>query len=170
MIEIAGKKTTATIVWPAYPQDEGLEIIRIDGTLRRNAGVSWADTVTVRKADVKKATRINLAPTVPIRFGSDFNDYVKRQIEGKPVTRGDAITVPVLGEALQMIVVSTQPTKIVLVGQGTEVVVRSEPAKEIGAPATTYEDIGGLKNELQKIREMIELPHETSRALQPHRD
>ncbi len=158
VVEIIGKKTTAAVVWPAYPQDETLDIIRIDGTLRRNAGVSLEDTVTIRKAEVRKATRINLAPTVPIRFGSDFNDYVRRQIEGKPVTRGDAITVPVLGEALQMIVVSTQPTQIVVVDQGTEVVVRSEPAKEIGAPAITYEDIGGLKNELQKIREMIELP------------
>lgn len=158
VIEIAGKKTTAAIVWPAYPQDEGLDIIRIDGTLRRNTGVSLEDAVTLRKADVKKATRINLAPTVPIRFGSDFNDYVKRQIEGKPVTRGDTVTVPVLGEALQMVVVSTQPAQIVVVGQDTEVVVRSEPAKEIGVPAITYEDIGGLKNELQKIREMIELP------------
>ncbi len=158
ILEIVGKKTTAAIVWPAYPQDESLDVIRIDGTIRRNAGVSLEDMITVRKAATKKGTRVNLAPTVPIRFGADFNDYVKRQIEGKPVTRGDAITVPVLGEALQMIIISTQPAGIVVISEDTEVVVRTEPAKETSMPSITYEDVGGLKNELQKIREMIELP------------
>jgi len=158
VVEIAGKKTTAAVVWPAYPQDEGLGIIRIDGTLRRNAGVSLEEAVTIGKAEVRRATRVNLAPLVPIRFGSDFNEYVKRQVEGKPLTRGDTVTVPVLGEALQMVVISTQPSQTVVVDRDTEIVVRSEPAKEVGVPAVTYEDIGGLKNELQKIREMIELP------------
>jgi transitional endoplasmic reticulum ATPase len=158
IVELTGKKTTAAVVWPIYPADEGLGIIRIDGTLRRNAGTSLEETVRVRKADVHPATRVNLAPTVPIRFRSDFNEYVKRQLEGKPVTRGDAITIPVLGEALQMMVISTQPSQIVVIGRATQILIRTEPVKEISAPAVTYEDIGGLRNELQKIREMIELP------------
>jgi transitional endoplasmic reticulum ATPase len=158
IVEITGKKTTAALVWPTYPSDEGRGIIRIDGTLRRNAGSSLEETVRVRKADVRPATRVNLAPTVPIRFRSDFNEYVKRQLEGKPLTRGDAITIPVLGEALQMIVIAVQPAQIVVVGRNTQIQIRNEPVKEISAPAITYEDIGGLKNELQKIREMIELP------------
>jgi transitional endoplasmic reticulum ATPase len=158
IVEITGKKTTAAVVWPIYPSDEGLGIIRIDGALRRNAGSSLEEMVQVRKADVRPASRVNLAPTVPIRFRADFNEYVKRHLEGKPLTRGDAITIPVLGEALQMRVISTQPPQIVVVGRNTQILIRNEPVKEISAPTVTYEDIGGLKNELQKIREMIELP------------
>lgn len=159
IIEINGMKTSAGIVWPAYPQDEGLGIIRIDGTIRRNTGVSLEDTVTIKKADVRRCVRINIAPTVTIRFGSDFNDYVKRHIEGKPLTRGDTVTVPVLGEALQMVVISTQPAQIVVVDRNTQIVIRNEPVtQEAGISLITYEDVGGLKDELQRIREIIELP------------
>ena len=77
IVEIEGKKTTVAIVWPAYQEDSGLDIIRMDGVTRSNAKVSIGDTVIVRKAEAKQASRIILAPTTPLRFDEGFEDYVK---------------------------------------------------------------------------------------------
>ncbi|RLF15625.1 MAG: AAA family ATPase [Thermoprotei archaeon] len=159
-VEITGGRSTVAIAWPAYPEDEGLGIIRMDGTIRQNAKVSLGDEVTVRKAQVSPASRVVLAPTEPYRFSPDFNIYVKNQLLGKPLTRGDAVDIPVLGMALRLVVSSTQPAGAVQVTEGTEIVVREEPVKEIelAVPRITYEDIGDLEDAKARIREMIELP------------
>jgi len=93
-----------------------------------------------------------------VETGVNFEDYVKRQLLGKPISREDTITIAVLGEALQMKAISTLPSPIVVVGDATNIIVNTEPAKHVVVPEVTYEDIGGLKNELQRIRETIELP------------
>jgi len=159
-IEISGKKTTVAVAWPAYPEDEGAEIIRIDGLVRQNAGVSVGDMVSVAKADVRPATKVVFAPPEPMRFGPEFSEYVKRQLVGKPLSKGDTIQVPVLGVALRLIVTAIQPATYAYVTDNTEVVIREEPAKEVevALPRVTYEDIGDLEDAKQKIREMIELP------------
>ncbi|PCN50067.1 AAA family ATPase [Candidatus Geothermarchaeota archaeon ex4572_27] len=159
-VEVTGGRSTVAIAWPAYPEDEGLGIIRMDGTLRQNAKVSLGDEVAVRRAHVSPAARVVLAPTEPYRFSPDFNVYVKNQLLGKPLVRGDAVDVPVLGMALRLIVSSTQPAGAVQVVEGTEVVVREEPVKEVelAVPRVTYEDIGDLEDAKARIREMIELP------------
>ncbi len=159
-IEIKGKKSTVAVVWPPYPEDEGKDIIRIDGIIRQNAGTSVGEMVAVSKADVKPATRVVFAPTEAVRFGTDFSEYVKRQLLGKPITRGDSIQVPILGVALRFVAVATQPSPQVYITENTEVVVREEPAKveEVAVPRVTYEDIGDLEEAKQKIREMVELP------------
>ena len=158
-IEILGKKRTVAIAWPAYPEDEGLRVIRIDGYVRRNAGVSIGDSVEVRKALVRPATKVVLAPSEPIRFGPDFRDYIRRHLEGKPLTRGDIIVIPVFNMALNLSVVSTQPHPYVYITSTTEIVLREKPVSgEAYIPRVSYEDIGDLEEAKQKIREMIELP------------
>ena len=160
VVEIQGTKKTVAVVWPAYLEDEGRGIIRMDGTLRQNAGVSIGDVVTVKKAETRPARKIILAPVEPLRFGSDFIEYVKRRLVGRPLVQGDTIIVPVLSTALRLIVVKTQPLGVVIVTDSTEVNIRSEPAREeeFRIPHITYEDIGDLEEAKQKIREMIELP------------
>ncbi|MDQ1279536.1 MAG: transitional endoplasmic reticulum ATPase [Thermoproteota archaeon] len=158
VLAIEGKRTTVATFWPGYPDDEGMEIIRVDGITRHNLGVSIEELVYVRKAEIKVASRITLAPPMAIRFSEDFEEYVKRQLLGRPISRGDTVTISVLGEALQMQITSTVPSPNVVVGEGTKVTVSTEPGGEVAAPEVTYEDIGGLKNELQRIRETIELP------------
>jgi len=158
-VEIIGKKSTAAAVWPGYPEDEALDIIRIDGTTRRNAEASLRDEVTVRKIIVKPAEKVVLAPQDSVRLSDDFENFVKRQLTGRIIALGDIITVPVLGMALTMTVVNTQPMKIVRIDGGTEVVITKEPVKGfVNVPKITYEDIGGMKRVLEKVREMIELP------------
>ncbi|WP_297458142.1 CDC48 family AAA ATPase [Thermococcus sp.] len=161
IVEIIGTKNTAAIVWPAYPEDEGLGIIRMDGTIRKNAGVSLGDEVTVRKADVKEAKKVIVAPTEPIRFGHDFVEWFHSRLIGRPVVRGDYIKVGILGQELTFVVTATTPAGIVQITEFTDFQVSDKPVKEVSKTAAlgvTYEDIGGLKDVIQKVREMIELP------------
>lgn len=160
VVEIQGKRPTVALVWPLHSAEEGGDVIQIDGYVRRNAGVSLGDTVTVRKIHVDKAKRVVLGPTRPIRFGSDFHQYVQQQLLGHPVGRGDIVIIPVLGEALQMVVVAVTPGPYAIIGEGTIITVRTTPPKEeeISIPRVTYEDIGGLKKEIQRVRELVELP------------
>ncbi|NIN53082.1 MAG: CDC48 family AAA ATPase [Nitrososphaeria archaeon] len=160
IIEIEGKRNTVAIVWPLHPTVGERDIIQIDGYIRRNAGVSMGDTVIVRKADIKNAGSVTLAPFQPLRFGSDFIHYVQQQLIGRPLARGDVVSVPVLGEALQMVITSVSPHPYGIIDQTTNVMVKETPVKEeeVYRPRVTYEDIGGLDKEIHKVREMIELP------------
>ncbi|MBP1912699.1 CDC48 family AAA ATPase [Thermococcus stetteri] len=161
IVEIIGTKNTAAVVWPAYPEDEGLGIIRMDGTIRKNAGVGLGDEVTVRKAEVKEAKKVIVAPTEPIRFGADFVEWLHSRLVGRPVVRGDYIKVGILGQELTFVVTATTPAGIVQITEFTDFQVSEKPVKEVSkatALGVTYEDIGGLKDVIQKVREMIELP------------
>ncbi|MEM3041636.1 MAG: AAA family ATPase, partial [Nitrososphaerota archaeon] len=159
IVEIEGKKTTTAIAWPAYQEDKGLDVARIDGIIRANAKISIGDSITIKKAEAKPAEKIVLAPTVPIAFDEDFQDYVKMYMIDKPLTQGDIIIVGVLGQAIQFTVVNTKPSGIVTVSEDSTVNITDKPVS--GAETftkITYEDIGGLGDAIQKVREMIELP------------
>ncbi len=159
IILIEGKKVTAARAWPSYSSDYGKGIIRIDGYTRRNAGVAIDDSVRVRKALAKQARRVVFAPTEPLRLlGGE--DYLRRLLEGRPLTRGDKIPINVLGTRIELVVAGMQPVAdAVIIGPDTEIEISEKPAPEEGKiPRVTYEDIGGLKDAIQKIREMVELP------------
>lgn len=163
IIEIKGKtKSTAAIAWPAHPSDEGLGFIRIDGYIRQNIGVGIGDKVFVTKANVSEAEKVVLAPPVGEKppVSPEFPEFAKRRLEGRPLTRGDIIPIPLFGMVFNFIVVQTVPHDIVEVTKQTTVIVREEPVSEaeVRVNEVHYEDIGGLKNEIQKIREMVEYP------------
>ncbi len=159
VVEIKGKKITAAIVLPSHPADEGAKIIRMDGLLRQNAGVGLGDRVQIRKAEVKEAKKIVLAPNQPSRYAPGFDQLVKKYLLGKPLLRGDVLSINLFGTPFPFAVAQTIPQAIVMVSEGTELSLSEDPIKELGKISTTnYEDIGGLKDEVQKIREMVELP------------
>jgi len=163
IIEIKGKiKSTAAVVWQAHPSDEGLGFIRIDGYIRQNVGVGIGDKVFVSKADVKDAERIVLAPPPgqKMPLSPDFAEYAKRKWEGKPMSKGDVVPIPMFGIVFNFLVVQVVPHGIVRVTKETDFIVKEEPVSEslVRIGEVHYEDIGGLKNEIQKIREMVELP------------
>jgi len=161
IVEIMGKKTTGAIVWRAYSDDEGLGIIRMDGIIRQNTDISLGDKIKLKTADVSDAKKAVLAPAQAIRFSPGFGDFVKRRLLGRPITTGDRLVVGVLGTTLHFSVVQTVPGKISRISDYTEIVVKEEPLKEEkggGIPSIAYEDVGGLTDEIKKIREMIELP------------
>jgi transitional endoplasmic reticulum ATPase len=161
VIEIQGKKTTAAIAWPAYPEDQGSGIIRMDGIIRRNCGVTLGEKVKIKKADVKAARSITIAPTsMPLSIDYGFENFVKRKLLGYPVCRGDTVLIPILGRAMPFSIVSTTPKGICLVTDATSLNVSEKPLTdtETGFPRVSYEDIGGLSEEITRIREMVELP------------
>ena len=160
IIQIKGKRATAAIAWPAYQGDKGREIIRMDGRIRRNAGVSLSEKVTVSKANEEPAKSVTLAPTsVPIRPEPRFEEFVKRKLLNCPVTTQDTVFIPILGRAIPFKVTSIKPTGTVVVHNSTVLAIAEKPTGDVvGAAQVTYEEIGGLADEIQRIREMVELP------------
>jgi transitional endoplasmic reticulum ATPase len=159
VIQIVGKKKTTALSWPGYESDSGKGTIRIDGYLRNNAGVSIDDKVTIRKIEAKIAQRLTLAPTEPLRIVGG-EEYLSQVLEGRVLARGDYVPISVMGRKIDLVVTSTTPTaEAVIVTDQTEVTV-GEQVKEAprAIPRIAYEDIGGLRPVIQKVREMIELP------------
>ena len=157
-VEIQGARSTVAILMVAEP-DEEPDIIRMDGLMRDNLGIKLGDYVAIKKAKVVPAKKVVLSPQQTVSFGSGFENYIRRQLQGIPITKGDLITIPVLGMNLRLTVVETQPDMPVRVVSTTYVEVLPSIAVAMKKPAKIrYEDIGGLKNVIDRIREIIELP------------
>lgn len=185
VIELEGQKKTAALAVRSYPADIGLKIIRMDGITRRNTGVGVGETIKLRKAEVKDAKRVVLAPAQKGILLQMNPDMLKKNLYMRPVSKKDMITpfpvvkqrrqspfddffgmnieemffTPVPGET-KLMVVSTNPDGIVRINEATELELRPEAVEieEKSIPTITYEDIGGLHDAADKIREMVELP------------
>ncbi len=171
IIEIEGKRITAAKVWRADRQDWSQDYIRIDGFIRQNAGVGIGDRVKVSKAKYEDAVRIVLAPPTGshMHYGEEAADLIRRQTLKRPVVAGDILPImssashPFIGrmEAVPLVVTETEPGDVVVISEKTEILLLEKPAKGVSsvrATGTTYENVGGLKTEVQRVREMIELP------------
>jgi len=171
IIEIEGKRMTAAKVWRADRQDWSQDYIRIDGFIRQNAGVGIGDRVKIRKARFADAQKIILAPPSGsnMHYGDDAADMIRRQTLKRPVVAGDILPImssgahPFMGrmEAVPLVVTETHPADVVVICEERENVLLEKPVKSVGsvkATGTTYENVGGLRSEVQRVREMIELP------------
>jgi transitional endoplasmic reticulum ATPase len=165
VIEIEGEKITAAVVWRAHPSDEGKRIIRVDNLTRKNAEVSLGDTAKIRIADINEAKQVVLAPLLPegqrLHVGTGIEALIKKGLLKRPLTKGDRIIVPHSALfSLPFAILNTSPGGIVLINENTDVKVKEEAAKtlEPEGPRVSYEDIGGLKEELERVKEMIQLP------------
>ncbi len=160
VVQIEGKKKTVALVWPGYNEDANRGVIRIDGTIRRNAQTSIDEKVAIRKVPVKPAQKIAFAPTEELRIMGG-EEYLAQMMEGRVFSRGDVVELNVMGRRIDLVVMSHSPsTDAVLLTGDTEIKLSDKPVKETpsGIPKVTYEDIGGLGDEVKKVREMIELP------------
>jgi len=164
VIEITGKKTTTAVAWRLFPEDDDKGIIRIDYIIRNNAGVSLGDKVTIRKANPKPARKIVIAPATKQKV-SISAEYVammaKRGLLRRPVVKGDTIIIPgvaIFGNATPFIVLKTEPSGTVQIFEDTDIEARDEAVHSESAAKVSYEDIGGLKEEIRTVREIIELP------------
>jgi len=167
IIEIIGKKSTGAKLFRVMQEDEGKGIVRVDGLVRRNAGISIGDKVEVKKAAINPASKVALAPVMSeghkISFGPGIEHFVRRGLLKRALTKGDIVIVPgiaLMGGSLPFMVLNVTPKGIVMVNEDSQVDIKEESVKETEMPATatTYEDIGGLAEELKRVREMIELP------------
>lgn len=159
LVSIKGKKTGVGIAWRGSHEDEGKDIIRMDGVLRSNAGIGLDEEVEVSIVEARPAKKISLAPTQPIQYGSGFIEYVHERLLNKPLMKENKALVDVMGTPLTFVVTSTSPGDVVVVTEDTEIKVAEKPAIEkAGMSNIRYEDIGGLRDEIETIREMIEVP------------
>ena len=157
-----GKKSTV-LSWPARESDRGKGLIRLDGYTRNKLDVGINDTVDVRKSESKDAKSITFAPTEPLRIvGAE--EYLAEYLNGALMTKGDTIPINVMGQRIDLVVISTSPSGPVIINDSTKITVSEENAKAVqiskegGVPSITYEDIGGFRDEVARVREMIELP------------
>ncbi len=188
VVEISGAKKSVAIAARAYPADIGAAIVRVDGITRRNAGTSIGEYVNVKPAELKAAKSVAIAPVQKGIFIQMPPQVFKRYLMSRPVVKGDIIalggprrrqrmTFSPFGDVselfgamedittgmftdLKFVVVSTSPKETVLITEDTELEILPEAVelKEEKVPDVSYEDIGGLQEEVKKVREMIELP------------
>jgi transitional endoplasmic reticulum ATPase len=155
---LSGKKTAAKI-WPGLPEDENQGIIRMDGAIRHNVGVSIDEYVVVKgPIQVKPAQQVTLAPIdARLRNAINVPPYI---LEGMVLSRNDILAIQMMGGVLNVAVVNFRPNAdAVIIDSGTNVEILDKPASEVKiGPHISYEDVGGLRDEIQKIRETVELP------------
>jgi transitional endoplasmic reticulum ATPase len=157
IIEIKGKTNTVAKCLPLYPSDEGRGVIRIDGLIRNNSGVAISDTVTIKKIKAPPAEKVIVAPLESIPPIDER--YLADALESVPVTKGDNIMIPYFGGRLTFQILGVTPmSDAVLITQRTVFTISEKGEAAKGITPINYEDIGGLRNEIRKVREMIELP------------
>src|SRR5919201_6979879 len=168
-----GRKTSFVLLWSSQPTDYGRGLIRIDGYMRSNIGVGIDDGVTVQKVkDVRNAEQVILSPTEELNI-LGLEEHLPELLDGRAVAKGDMIPLNIMGRKIGFIITGISPlpspdVASLIDSHTTEFIIGSVPKAGIkeatggrggsAVPRVTYEDIGGLKNEVQKVREMIELP------------
>jgi transitional endoplasmic reticulum ATPase len=157
ILELKGKRRTVAKCLPLYPSDEGKEIIRVDGLMRNNAGIAIGDMIAAKKIKVVPAEKIIVSPLEAIPPIDER--YLADALESTPVVKGDNVMVPYFGGRLTFQIVGITPAAdAVLITNKTSFTITEKDADLRGMPHVSYEDIGGLRDEMQKVREMIELP------------
>ena len=156
-------KNAVLLSWPGRDKDRGTGLVRIDGYTRNKLDVGIGDTIEVKKVESKDARSITLAPTEPLRIiGAE--QYLAESLNGQLMSKGDIIPLNVMGQRIDLVVISTDPSGPIIINDATKVTVSEDSAKAVQAtqegkvPSITYEDIGGIRNEISRVREMIELP------------
>ncbi len=159
IVQIDGNKKTVAKVLRGAPEDANLGIVRMDGSTRRNAGVSLDERVGVKKVVAKNAEKITFAPTEQLRLQGG-EEYLKQVLDGRAIAKGDTITLNVMGNKIDLVVTSFSPGgDAAMICGTTEVKISDKPAANKGdVPKVSYDDIGGLGDAVKKIREMVELP------------
>jgi transitional endoplasmic reticulum ATPase len=159
VIELVGKRNTAVTAWPADEEEKEADIIRIDGQTRKNAGVGINDLLNIRKADSKHAKSVTLMPLGDsgITVDKEFCDFVKNRLKSFPVNEGDEISVVILGNQMDFKVAKVSPKSIVRIERGTRLSIMAETTAD-KKPRVTYEEIGGMKEQIKRLREIVELP------------
>ena len=188
VVELEGERKTVALADRAYPGDMGINIIRMDGIIRKNSKTGIGEIIKIKKVDVKEGKKVIIAPArkgIVIRASPEL---FKQGLLGRAVTKGDIVSLggtrrrrstmmespfyedvfSILDEStmgfgfgdIKFVVVDTAPKQSIIVTEQTEVVFNPEAIeiKEELVPGVTYEDIGGLTDEVKKVREMVELP------------
>ena len=161
IVMIEGKRPTPVKLLPSYPDDRNKGIIQIDGITRENANVGIDEKVIIKKTSFRQASKIKLKTSTKSSSLIKAEDakYIGSLINGLPVINGDKIKATLFGSgSIYYTITSTVPDGVVLIHPNTTIQLEASKQHEVKSNKVTYEDIGGLGNQVQRIREMIELP------------
>ena len=159
VIEIVGKRTTVATAVEADTQDETLSILRIDGQTRKNASVSLNEFVTIRKTECYDAKSVSLIPLgSKASMEKQFAEFVRNRLRGMAVVAGDELSVMVLGNPLLFRVQKVRPKGCVKIVSSTSLSMLPEVASKKSIQPASYDEIGGLDEEIRRLREIVELP------------
>ena len=159
ILELTYNKKTYVKLWPASPEEYGAGIIKIDGITRQNIGAGLDDKISIKSVEAANAEQITLSPTEKISTDG-LQEYMIYNYLNHVFSNGDSISLNTqMGNKVQFVVTNTKPTKPVIVTENTIFKLGSlTKTVDSSVPRITYDELGGLKNEVQKIREMVELP------------
>lgn len=162
-VMVEGKRKTVATIWRSRPEDEDSfeNIVRIDGNIRHNAGTSLGEKVKLKKTECNEAKSMTIAPLQNVSYSGDPTKYFTAKLIDKPFVKGDKLIIDVMGTPLHYLVISTSPKGFVRFTNVTDLSIASEkvsPEDTEAMPEINYEDIGGLDQEIDQIREMVELP------------
>ena len=159
ILELTYNKKTHVKLWPGAPEEYGSGIIKIDGMTRQNIGAGIGDKISLKTVEAVNAEQIVLSPTEKIA-AEGLQEYMIYNYLNHVFTTGDSVSLNTqMGGRVQFIVTSTKPSKPVLVTENTVFKLGTmTKAVDSSVPRITYDELGGLKKEVQKIREMVELP------------
>jgi len=160
LVEIGGKGKTVVRIMPLEKSIRKKSTIQVDGITRENAKVGIDDRVNIKKVATKDASKVVLAPSnKSLLLNDDNKKYLLNRLEGKPVTVGDRIRVPLPGSKIEdLLVMGTVPSESGVISSTTKITFRKKPKGQQDTNGITYEDIGGLSEQIRKVREMVELP------------
>ncbi len=158
IIEITGKRTSCAVAWPTDEDDKFPDVVRIDGQTRKNINSALNDVVKIKKALTKIAKTIVLLPVSDVvTVDKEFTDFVKNRLKGLPFCQGDEISVMILGNSMDFKISKTVPKGIVTIDRTTEFSISSDKVTDKKI-RVTYDEVGGLRNEIKVMREIVELP------------
>ena len=158
VIQIDAKRSTCAIVWPTDEDEKYPDTIRIDGQTRKNLGVALSDVVEIKKIMTKPAKAVTLTPVVDqVTVDKEFTDFVKNRLKGLPLSHSDEISVMILGNAMDFKIDKISPKGVVRIERTTNLTILSEVSEDKKL-RITYEEVGGLQEEIKVMREIVELP------------
>lgn len=158
IIEIMGSRTSCAVVWPVDEDEKSADIVRIDGQTRKNIGASLNDGVKIRRVASKFAKTISLMPVNDsVTVDKEFTDFVKNRLKGMPIVHGDEISVMILGNSMDFKITKTSPKGVVKIDRVTNLNISTETSVDRKV-RVTYEEVGGLRQEVKAMREIVELP------------
>jgi transitional endoplasmic reticulum ATPase len=158
IIEVMGSRSSCAVVWPVDEDEKLPDIIRVDGQTRKNVGASLNDFVKIRKVTSKFAKTVSLTPVNDsVTVDKEFTDFVKNRLKGLPITHGDEISVMILGNSMDFKITKTSPKGVVKIDRTTNLSISTETSVDRKV-RVTYEEVGGLRQEVKAMREIVELP------------
>ena len=158
VIQISASKSTCAIVWPTDEDEKYPDTIRIDGQTRKNLGVALSDVVEIKRISTKPAKLVTLMPVSDqVTVDKEFTDFVKNRLKGLPLSQNDEISVMILGNAMDFKIEKISPKGVARIERSTTLTILSEVSEDKKS-RITYEEVGGLQEEIKVMREIVELP------------